>query len=139
MRNGWLALVALVGLAGCSQAPMNVVRDVAWTIGAADLRTVQYSGSGTIYVLGQSANPDAPWPRFNLPHYTAVIDYEHSAMKEETRRKAHITPGLVRLSVGIEGTDVLLEDILQALQRRPVHKVHVKAKPKAKAAIARKA
>lgn len=51
----------------------------------------------------------------------------HSAMKEETRRRAAITPGLVRLSVGIEGTDVLLKDILQALERRPVHKVAVKA------------
>ncbi len=52
----------------------------------------------------------------------------HSAMKEETRRKAGITPGLVRLSVGIEGTDVLLGDILQALQRRPVHRVDVKTR-----------
>lgn len=66
----------------------------------------------------------------------------HSAMPDATRRKANITPGLVRLSVGIEGTDVLLADILQALERRPVHKVHVKARPKAAAgrvAVARKA
>ncbi|MES2154660.1 MAG: PLP-dependent aspartate aminotransferase family protein [bacterium] len=52
----------------------------------------------------------------------------HSAMKEETRKKAGITPGLVRLSVGIEGTDVLLADILRALERRPVHKVDVRGK-----------
>jgi len=62
----------------------------------------------------------------------------HSAMPEETRRRAGITPGLVRLSVGIEGTEVLLADILQALQRRPVHKVHVKATPKKRLAVARK-
>lgn len=61
----------------------------------------------------------------------------HSAMKAETRKKANITPGLVRLSVGIEGTDILLADIFQALQRRPVHKVDVKAKKTV--SIARKA
>lgn len=44
----------------------------------------------------------------------------HSAMPEAHRRAAGVTPGLVRLSVGIEGTQVLLEDVLQALERRPV-------------------
>jgi len=92
MRKAWLALAALAGLAGCSPAPMDVVGDVARTIGAADLRTIQYSGSGTIYVLGQSPSPDAPWPRFNLPNYTAVIDYEHSAMKEDYARTQYEDP-----------------------------------------------
>ena len=92
MRTAWLALAALAGLAGCSPAPMDVVGDVARKIGAADLRTIQYSGSGTIYVLGQSPNPDVPWPRFNLPNYTAVIDYEHSAMKEDYARTQYEDP-----------------------------------------------
>jgi hypothetical protein len=52
----------------------------------------------------------------------------HSAMPEATRRRAGITPGLVRLSVGIEGTDALLADILQALERRPVARVDVQSK-----------
>ena len=92
MRKGWLALVALVGLAGCSGAPMNVIGDVARTIGAADLQTIQYSGSGTMFVLGQSPNPDAPWPRFNLPSYTRQIDYELSAMKEDYVRTQYEDP-----------------------------------------------
>ncbi|MEA3189573.1 MAG: cystathionine gamma-synthase [Thermoplasmata archaeon] len=49
----------------------------------------------------------------------------HSAMPEAHRRAAGITPGLVRLSIGIEGTHVLLEDVLQALARRPAANVQV--------------
>jgi glyoxylase-like metal-dependent hydrolase (beta-lactamase superfamily II) len=71
---------------------MDVVGDVARTIGAADLRSIQYTGSGTFYVLGQSVNPDAPWPRFNLPTYTALIDYENSAMREEYVRTQYEDP-----------------------------------------------
>jgi methionine-gamma-lyase len=44
----------------------------------------------------------------------------HSAMPEALRRRAGITPGLVRISVGIEPVEDVLTDILAALQRRPV-------------------
>lgn len=51
----------------------------------------------------------------------------HSAMPEAVRKAAGITPGLVRLSVGIEPLEDLLADILGALQRRPVARLTRKA------------
>src|SRR5688572_14855660 len=92
MRTAWTVLAALSFLAGCSRAPMDVVGDVARNIGAHEVRSIQYSGRGTFYVLGQSVNPDAPWPRFDLPSYTALIDYESSAMREEYVRTQHEDP-----------------------------------------------
>jgi methionine-gamma-lyase len=60
----------------------------------------------------------------SLGGYESLVSHPwtttHSAMPEETRRKAGITPGLVRLSVGIEPTQDLLQDLLASLQRRPV-------------------
>jgi len=48
----------------------------------------------------------------------------HASMGAEARRRAHITDGLVRLSVGIEKVDDLIADLEQALARvqasRPV-------------------
>lgn len=44
----------------------------------------------------------------------------HSGMPETLRRKAGITPGLVRLSLGIEPLADIKSDIFAALQRRPV-------------------
>lgn len=53
----------------------------------------------------------------------------HSALPEEARLRAGITPGLVRISVGIEPLDDLMRDILGALQRRPVAKEPAKRRP----------
>ena len=40
----------------------------------------------------------------------------HAALSEERRQELGITPGLVRLSVGIEDKDDLIEDLAQALE-----------------------
>jgi len=40
----------------------------------------------------------------------------HSGMSPDDRRKLGISEGLVRISVGIEGTDDLIEDFTRALQ-----------------------
>jgi hypothetical protein len=36
-------------------------------------KTVEYSGSGADFVLGQAFNPSSPWPRFNDKTYTRAI------------------------------------------------------------------
>ena len=39
----------------------------------------------------------------------------HSKLTEEERREVNITPGLIRISAGLEYKDDILNDILQAL------------------------
>ncbi len=41
----------------------------------------------------------------------------HSKLTEEERLKVNITPGLIRVSVGLEYSDDILNDILQALEK----------------------
>ena len=41
----------------------------------------------------------------------------HGKLTEEERREVNITPGLIRISVGLEYADDILNDILQALER----------------------
>ena len=41
----------------------------------------------------------------------------HSKLTEEERLKVNITPGLIRISVGLEYADDILNDILQALEK----------------------
>ena len=55
-------------------------------MGAAHLKTVQFSGWGYDYVFGQAYNGDAPWPRFNLPGFTMTIDFAAPAMRDDRRR-----------------------------------------------------
>ena len=40
----------------------------------------------------------------------------HASMGKEQREQAHITDGLVRLSVGIEDVEEIIEDLEHALQ-----------------------
>lgn len=42
----------------------------------------------------------------------------HAKLSEEERQKVNITPGLIRISVGLEHRDDILNDILQALDHR---------------------
>jgi len=48
----------------------------------------------------------------------------HASMTPEARRRAGISDGLIRLSVGIEGAADLIEDLRQALALPPVNGRH---------------
>ncbi len=41
----------------------------------------------------------------------------HGKLTEEERQEVNITPGLIRISVGLEYVDDVLNDILQALEK----------------------
>lgn len=51
------------------------------------------------------------------------VTMSHAAMDEEARRQAEITPGLLRLSVGIEHADDLVADLIAALDRAAAHEL----------------
>ncbi|MFO7445156.1 MAG: aminotransferase class I/II-fold pyridoxal phosphate-dependent enzyme [Ignavibacteriaceae bacterium] len=46
----------------------------------------------------------------------------HSKLTDEERLAVGITPGLIRISVGLENLDDIKEDILQALEKSKLHK-----------------
>ena len=41
----------------------------------------------------------------------------HGKLTEEERQQVNITPGIIRISVGLEHVDDILNDILQALEK----------------------
>jgi len=84
--------VALLMLAGCARTAKNVVDDVGKAIGAGGLTSIQYSGSGYIYAIGQSFKPDDPYSKFNLKSYTRLIDYDKGASREEDVRTQFENP-----------------------------------------------
>jgi glyoxylase-like metal-dependent hydrolase (beta-lactamase superfamily II) len=56
-------------------------------MGGSNLESIQYSGSGSSFTVGQAPGPGAPWPRFELAKYVATINYAAPAMREETVRR----------------------------------------------------
>jgi len=69
---------------GCSR-PSGVAA-AADAMGAANLNTLQFSGSGTNYAYGQAYTPGGPWPRFDVKTYTAAVDYQTPAMRLDMLR-----------------------------------------------------
>jgi glyoxylase-like metal-dependent hydrolase (beta-lactamase superfamily II) len=80
------AVVALLGGGLTAQDSKATLDTIAAAMGATTLRSIQYSGSGATFALGQSVNADAPWPRFTVISYTATVNYETPAMRQEILR-----------------------------------------------------
>jgi glyoxylase-like metal-dependent hydrolase (beta-lactamase superfamily II) len=66
----------------------------AKALGAANLRTLEFSGWGYDYVFGQAYNGSSPWPRFNLPAFTMTIDFMTPAVRDDKRRAQLENPPL---------------------------------------------
>ena len=63
--------------------------ELAKAMGADKLQTIEFTGTGTRYAVGQSLRADKPWPKFNLSSYKATMDYAGGSM----RRQMEITQG----------------------------------------------
>ena len=77
-------LVLPVPASGCSQ-PSGAAA-AAEAMGATNLNSIQFSGTGTNYAFGQAYSPGGPWPRFEVKNYTAAVDYQTPAMRLEMLR-----------------------------------------------------
>lgn len=60
--------------------------NVAKAMGAAGVKSIQYSGSGVNFQIGQNYGPDVPWPRFVVKSYTRAANYDTPALRDELVR-----------------------------------------------------
>ena len=74
-----VSFLAALPAAVIAQDAGTVLSDTAKAMGAEDLRTIQYSGSGSVFEFGQSRKPNAPWPQLTVTPYTREIDFEAPA------------------------------------------------------------
>jgi len=84
-----LTVVVLVtGLSGvvAAQDAKLVLSNASQAMGADNLKTIQYSGAGFDFALGQAANPNEPWPRFINKTYTRTINFETPASRMDRIR-----------------------------------------------------
>jgi glyoxylase-like metal-dependent hydrolase (beta-lactamase superfamily II) len=85
-----IAFVAFVAGSAAAQDARRVLEAAAAAMGAADMKSIQYSGTGWQGALGQNFSPDQDWPRFELASYTRTIDFDtHSSKEEMVRRQGN--------------------------------------------------
>jgi glyoxylase-like metal-dependent hydrolase (beta-lactamase superfamily II) len=100
-----------------------VIESASTTMGLAGLQSIQYSGVGSTFLVGQAASPGGPWPRFELAKYVASVNYDGPAMREETvRRDVEFPPrgggaGPFNPATGQGGMRPIPGDVVQTLVR----------------------
>ena len=53
----------------------------------ARVKTLQFTGSGANFSVGQNYTPNEPWPRVTVKNYTASINYDSGSMRVELLRE----------------------------------------------------
>lgn len=81
-----IAVLLLVSFAAFAQDAKSILQNAEKAMGTANLKSIEYSGSGSDFALGQAANPNAAWPRFNVKSYNRLIEYETPVLREEKVR-----------------------------------------------------
>ncbi|PYS05037.1 MAG: MBL fold metallo-hydrolase [Acidobacteria bacterium] len=87
----FLALI-IAGDSLRAQDVRGVVQAAVKAMGAANLKTIQYSGTGWNAAVGQSFSPQDDWPHFEVTRYTRTIDYDARSSREEMIRRQGNNP-----------------------------------------------
>ncbi len=91
-----LTLVLAIGLVSApaqGQDAKAVLDAASKTMGAAGLKSIRFSGSGSAYTVGQSPNPKAPWPKSNVKSFDRVVNYETASSRTEIVSTPPAPPG----------------------------------------------
>ena len=86
------ALAALVAVR--AEAADSDLQQIADALDVSTTKTFQFTANGSVYSLGQSTSPAAPWPRSFAKSMTRVYDFTAGAMRDEVVRIAAEPPSL---------------------------------------------
>jgi len=93
MRMLWgiIVGVALMAISGCAQR--TVITEAANAMGATNLNSIEYAGSGSVFGFGQAFVPGERWPRFVQRTYKVEVNYQTPAMRlEAVRAQGEVPP-----------------------------------------------
>jgi glyoxylase-like metal-dependent hydrolase (beta-lactamase superfamily II) len=89
LRRAATLLLLSCSFASARDAAAPALESAAKALGAANLTSIQYSGSGSAFTLGQNVNPTTPWPKVAVKSFTRTVEYTSPAYLEESVR---VTP-----------------------------------------------
>src|SRR2546425_3463651 len=81
-----LAVVVVLLSPLAANAQDALLDQVAKAMGAAGVKSIQYTGSGVNFQVGQNYSRALPWPRFIVKSYTRSVNYETAALRDELVR-----------------------------------------------------
>lgn len=87
MWKKWIFGLVVLGLLprlSDGQEAKAVLADVAKAMG--DLKSLQYTGSGTVFAFGQNPTPGTSWVPYNAKSYTRAVNYDTMSMQDDMVR-----------------------------------------------------
>jgi glyoxylase-like metal-dependent hydrolase (beta-lactamase superfamily II) len=87
-----LALMLFAPVVVYPQDAATVLADAQRAMGSDALHTLEYSGSGHDFVLGQAYSADHPWPKFIVQSYRRSLDFHAPASRDQRVRRQFETP-----------------------------------------------
>jgi hypothetical protein len=77
--KGVVVLVTLFSWTALAQDAKTAISSASKAMGADNLKTVEFTGTGWEYAFGQAVNPSSPWGGFEDKTYTRTINFEMPA------------------------------------------------------------
>jgi glyoxylase-like metal-dependent hydrolase (beta-lactamase superfamily II) len=98
-------LLASGSVAAIAQSASAALDGAAKAMGTDKLTSIEYTGSGSRYFLGQSPTPGGPYPHWIVKRYVVDVNYDTKSMREEIDRTNEDGSGALKLIHLISGTD----------------------------------
>ena len=81
-----LAVFGFVVMTSSLSAQQGALQTAADKMGVARVKTLQITGSGANFSVGQNYSPSDPWPRVEVKNFTALVNYDTASMRVELLR-----------------------------------------------------
>ena len=89
------AVAMTLAAAACSQ-PAGTLDAASEALGAAQMKSIEFSGTGRWFQFGQAPSPTLPWPQFDVSAFTTTVNYETPGARVQMTRLQTVEPGRVR-------------------------------------------
>ena len=90
LKTVLVGLTVALSIGACAQQKTGIAA-VADAMGATNLNSIEYSGSGELFGFGQAFVPGERWPRFIQRSYNVAINYQRR-MREHRAQPGRIPP-----------------------------------------------
>jgi glyoxylase-like metal-dependent hydrolase (beta-lactamase superfamily II) len=110
----YLKLIALgssLSVLLAAQDAKALLRDTARGMGAENLKSVEYSGTGFFFWFGQAANPSSPWPKFYVKSYHRVVDLSAGLSQQTVVRTQYEKPPHGGGNQPVVGEEILTQTV----------------------------
>src|SRR6266850_1136744 len=90
------ALSTAVASGACAPQETGTLQAATKALGATEVRSIEYSGTGKWFQFGQAPSPTLPWPAFDVSAFTATVNYDTPAARVQMTRTQVVEPDRAR-------------------------------------------